>query len=60
MPPPSKEARIVLAVEALQKDKRLRLEAVAKLYNVPASTLRDRRAGRPARRDTAPNSKKLT
>jgi hypothetical protein len=41
MPPPSKEARIVLAVEALQKDKRLRLEAVAKPYNVPASTLRD-------------------
>jgi hypothetical protein len=60
MPLPSKEARVILALEALRNDKQLRLEAVAKLYNVPASTLRDRRAGRPARRDTTPNSRKLT
>ena len=56
----SKEARVILALEALQNDKELKLEATAKLYNIPASTLRDRRAGKPARRNTTPNSKKLT
>ena len=30
------------------------------MYNVPRSTLRDRRAGKPLRRDCQPNSKKLT
>jgi len=60
MSPPSKEARVILALEALQNDKKLKLEAVAKLYNVPASTLRDRRAGRPTRRDIPANSRNLT
>ena len=60
MSPPSKEARVILALEALRNDKELKLEAIAKLYNVPASTLRRRRAGKPARCDTTPNSKKLT
>ena len=31
-----------------------------KLYNIPRSTLSHRRAGRRARRDTSPNSRKLT
>jgi hypothetical protein len=56
----SKEARVILALEALQNDKKLSLRAVAKLYNVPVTTLYDRRAGRPARRDTTPNSRRLT
>jgi len=60
MSPPSKEARVILALEALQNDKNPKLEAIARLYNVPASTLRRRRAGRPARRDTTPNSRRLT
>ncbi|VBB84438.1 Putative protein of unknown function [Podospora comata] len=60
MPPTSKKARILLALEALQKDEKLSLRATAKLYNVPPMTLSNRRAGRPARRDTTPNSKKLT
>ena len=60
MPSPSKEARVILALEALRNDKNSKLEAVARLYNVPASTLRRRRAGRPARRDTIPNSRRLT
>ena len=60
MPATLKEARMILALEALQKDEELSLRAAAKLYNVPASTLRDRRAGRPARRDTTPGVKKLT
>jgi hypothetical protein len=60
MPPTLKEARVILALEALQKDEELSLRAAAKLYNVPAPTLRDRRASRPARRDTTPGKKKLT
>ena len=60
MSPPSKEARVILALEALRNDKELKLEAVAKLYNVASSTLRDRRAGKPARRDIPANSRNLT
>ena len=60
MPSTSKKARVILALEALQNDKKLSLRAVAKLYNVPVTTLYDRRAGRTARRDSPVNSKKLT
>ena len=60
MPATSKETRVFLALEALQNDEKLSLRAAAKLYNVPASTLSNRRAGKPARRDTTPKSKKLT
>ena len=60
MPPSSKECRVILALDALKRDKKLSLRAAAKLYNIPAATLSDQRAGRPARRDTTPNSKKLT
>ena len=35
-------------------------QRAAAVYNVPESTLRDRRRGKPARRDCQPNSKKLT
>ena len=35
------------------------LKTIAKIYNIPVSILRDRRAGRPIRRDTRPNSRKL-
>ena len=56
----SKEARVNLALEAPQNDEELKLKEVAKLYSVPALTLRDRRAGRPAQRDTTPNSRSLT
>jgi hypothetical protein len=60
MSPPSKEARVILALEALRNSKELKLEAVAKLYNVASSTLRDRRAGKLARRDIPANSRSLT
>jgi hypothetical protein len=60
MPSTSKEARVILALEALQNDGKLSLRAVAKLYNVPVTTLYGRRAGRPTRRDSLVNSKKLT
>ena len=56
----SKEARVILALEALKKDPKLRLSAAAKLYSVPYTTLYDRRAGRSARRDLPANSRDLT
>jgi len=60
MPTPSKEARVILALEAVQNDKDLSLRAAARLYNIPYNTLRDRHAGKPARRDFPANSRNLT
>ncbi|KAL2016999.1 hypothetical protein VTK56DRAFT_2680 [Thermocarpiscus australiensis] len=56
----SKEARVLLALQALQNDEKLSLRAAAKLYNVPVSTLGYRRAGQAIRRDLPANSRKLT
>ena len=56
----SKEARVILALKALQDDEELSLRAAAKLYNVPVSTLGYRRTGRALRRDLPANSRKLT
>jgi hypothetical protein len=54
------EADIYLAISALQQ-KQFQSEGVAaKTFNVSRDTLRRRRAGKPARRDCQPNSKKLT
>ena len=60
MASPSYEARMNLAVEAIRTDKKLKTATAAKLYNVRRETLRDRLAGRPARRDIPANSRKLT
>jgi len=49
-----------LALKAIWNDKKLSLRAIAKLYNVLESTLRYRRSGKPIRRDSLVNSKKLT
>jgi hypothetical protein len=57
---PSKEDRLLLALEAFQKDKNLKTFTAPKLYKVSETTLRCRRNGRPARRDTTPNSRRLT
>jgi transposase len=48
MPAPSKEVRVILAIEAIQTSKNLSCQAAAKLYDVPESTIRDRMNGRPA------------
>jgi len=56
----SKEARVILALKALQDDEELSLRAAAKLYNVLVSTLGYRRTGRALRRDLPANSRKLT
>ena len=60
MPPSSKEARVILAVEAIRNNPKLSIAAAAKIYDVASRTIRRRLADIPARRDTTPNSKKLT
>ena len=56
----SYEARVILAIEAVQNKKKTSIRAAAKIYNVADRTIRRRLAGRPARRDTTPNSRRLT
>ena len=56
----SKEARVILAFQALQNDTKLSLRAAAKLYNVLVSTLGHRRTGRAVRRNLLANLQKLT
>ena len=54
------ESRIILAFRAMEKNPKLSLRSVATIYKVPPMTLSDRRASKPARRDTLVNSRKLT
>lgn len=56
----SYEARVNLALEAIRKDQNLSIRAAAKIYSVSDRTIRRRRDGSSARRDTVPNSRKLT
>ena len=58
--PASKEARLQLALQAIKQDANLSERQAAKIYEVPRSTLADRRAGKQFRRDCTPNSRKLT
>ena len=66
MPPPpqpintSQEARITLAIQALQKDASLSLRRAAKDYNVPQSTLCERRQGTVFQSNSHPQTMKLT
>ena len=56
----SKESRTILALTALRKDLNLSVRTAAKIYNIPETTLRSRRVGRPSRRDISANSRSLT
>src|SRR5271156_5297950 len=56
----TKEARIILAIEATRTSKKLSQRSAAKIYKVPLSTLSDRMAGRTYRPETKANSLKLT
>ena len=56
----SYEARVNLALQAIQNDNSLSLRAAAKIYRVSRITLTRRRNGRIARRDISANSRKLT
>ena len=58
--PTQKEARIQLAIQAIERDATLSLRRAATTYNVSLSTLSDRRAGKPFRRDCPSNSMRLT
>ncbi|KAK7582935.1 hypothetical protein V3481_012230 [Fusarium oxysporum f. sp. vasinfectum] len=60
MPQPSNEARILLALQALQNNPKLRLRRAATIYKVGYSTLRDRRNGIQSRSDWVPKSRKLS
>ena len=57
---PLQEADIQLAILAIKENYIQTNRRAAAIYQVPESTLRDRRARKPARRDCQPNSKKLT
>jgi hypothetical protein len=56
----SSEADIQLTILSLNKHQIKTVRAAAQAFDVPRTTLRDRRAGKPPRRDCQPNSKKLT
>lgn len=56
----SNEKDVILALQALENNTNLSVRAAAKIYNVSHTILYRRRAGRPSRRDTTTNSRKLT
>ena len=60
MPSTSKEDRILLALQALEKDPKLKVNKAVEIYDVNRMTLKRRRDGRPVRRDTPANLRKLT
>lgn len=55
----TKEAQIILAIEAIRSSKTINTRTAAKLYRVPRSTLLDRMAGRTPRDETRSNCHKL-
>ena len=55
----TQEARIILAIEAIQSSQKLSRRCAAKIYNVSETTLRRRMAGITPRSETKPNSYKL-
>ena len=58
--PTCPEADILLTIAAIDRAQFKTKRRAASTFNVPRSTLRDRRAGIAARRDCEPNLKKLT
>ena len=56
----NKEARILLAIETIQKNKKLSIRKAAKLYNLPYTTLNHRMNGFTPRVETRANCHNLT
>ena len=54
------ERNLMLAIQARQQDRNLSARAAARTYNVSLTTLTRRSKGITSRRDTMPNSRKLT
>jgi hypothetical protein len=59
MPITQNEAQIVLAIQAMESNKKLSLGAAAKAYSVPYNTLKRRRNGIAPRADSIANSRNL-
>ena len=57
---PYSEADISLAISSINRKQIQSVNQAAAIFSIPESTLRDRRAGKPPRRDCQPNSKKLS
>ena len=57
---PCKDASINLALQAIQKDPSLSIRSAAKIYKISRATLGRRLNGITPRRDSPPNSAKLT
>lgn len=60
MQTPSKESQLILAIEAMKQDPDLSSRRAATIYNIPRSTLRTQQLGVINRRESPPNSAKLT
>lgn len=60
MPVPKDEARIVVALQAIQTDPKLSLRRAAKIYEVCRKKLGRRQQGMQLRSDIMANSRKLT
>jgi hypothetical protein len=56
----TQEARIIIAMEAIQTSKKISRRKATVIYDVPESTLRNRIGGRPPRSDTRADSLNLT
>ncbi|KFY27544.1 hypothetical protein V491_00863 [Pseudogymnoascus sp. VKM F-3775] len=56
----SNGSQILLAIQAIKNDASLSIRAAAKIYSIHYTTLGQRLKGRPSRRDTIANSRKLT
>ena len=54
------KARINFALKAINENLKLSLFAMLKIYSISYTTLYNRRASRPIRRDTMLNSRRLT
>ncbi len=55
-----KESRIILILEALKKDPKLSIRKATTLYEIPESSLRDRRTGKQLQCEIPTNLRKLT
>ena len=60
MPQKNDENRVILAIQAMQRDPKLRPRAAARIYSVDHRKLGRRLQGVPSRRDISANSRKLT
>ena len=60
MTQPSNEARILLALQALQNNPKLSIRRAASMYKVRYGTLRNRKNGMQSRCDSIPNSRRLS